>query len=88
MSCFPGMLLRYSLNDFEVVPFVPVVTFAFTFHLLLLLYLTEFCRFHQDLNDFLLTRSYESDETKESEKDRICDRHGRREMYAGLCGIT
>ena len=36
ISCFPGMLLRYSLNDFEMVPFAPVVTgiiFAFTFHL-------------------------------------------------------
>jgi len=82
MSCFPGMLLRYSLNDFEMVPFVPVVTgttFACTVHLLLF-NLTELWRFHQELNEFLLTKSYESDQIKESEMDRVCDRHGRREM--------
>ena len=35
-SCFPGMLLRYFLNDFLMVPVVPVITgitFAFTFHM-------------------------------------------------------
>ena len=35
-SCFPGMLLTYFLNDFEIVPFTPVITginFAFTFHM-------------------------------------------------------
>jgi hypothetical protein len=26
MSCFPGMLFRYFLNDFEVILFAPVVT--------------------------------------------------------------
>jgi len=26
-SCFPGMLLKYFLNDFEIVPVVPIVTF-------------------------------------------------------------
>jgi len=33
--CFPGMLLRYCLSDFEMVPFATVITgitFAFTFH--------------------------------------------------------
>ena len=37
-SCFPGMLLTYFLNDFEilVVPFAPIITgitFVFTFHM-------------------------------------------------------
>ena len=35
-SCFPGMLLTYFLNDFEIVPVAPVITaitFAFTFHM-------------------------------------------------------
>ena len=35
-SCFPGMLLTYFLNDFEIVPVAPVITgitFVFTFHL-------------------------------------------------------
>ena len=35
-SCFPGMLLTYFLNDFEIVPFAPIVTgitFVFTFHM-------------------------------------------------------
>jgi len=41
-SCFPGMLLTYFLNDFEIVPVAPTitgVTFVFAFHLLLLLLL-------------------------------------------------
>ena len=41
-SCFPGMLLTYFLNDFEIVPVAPIITgitFAFTFHILLLLLL-------------------------------------------------
>ena len=25
-SCFPGMLLTYFLNDFEIVPVAPIVT--------------------------------------------------------------
>ena len=36
MLCFPGMLLRYCVNDFEMVPFAPVligITFVFTFHM-------------------------------------------------------
>ena len=35
-SCFPGMLLTYFLNDFEIVPLAPIVTgitFVFTFHM-------------------------------------------------------
>ena len=34
--CFPGMLLRYCLSDFEMVPVTSVVsgiTFAVTFHM-------------------------------------------------------
>jgi hypothetical protein len=35
MPYFPGMLLSYFQNDFEVVPFVPVITGVtfFTFHM-------------------------------------------------------
>jgi len=36
-SCFPGMLLTYFLNDFEIVPVVHIITgitFVFTFHML------------------------------------------------------
>ena len=35
-SCFPGMLLTYFLNDFEIVPVAPIVTgitFVFTIHM-------------------------------------------------------
>jgi hypothetical protein len=35
-SCFPGMLLKYFLKNFEMVPVAPVtacVTFIFTFHI-------------------------------------------------------
>ena len=35
-SCFPGMLLMYFLNDFEIVPLAPIITgitFVFTFHM-------------------------------------------------------
>jgi len=41
-SCFPGMLLTYFLNNFEIVPVAPIITgitFVFTFHLRLLLLL-------------------------------------------------
>jgi hypothetical protein len=37
MSHFPGMLLRYFLRDFDMVPVVPIATgtiFVFTFHML------------------------------------------------------
>jgi hypothetical protein len=35
-SCFPGTLLRYFLNDFQMVPVVPIITgitFVCTFHM-------------------------------------------------------
>ena len=35
-SCFPGMLLMYFLNDYEIVPVAPIITgitFVFTFHM-------------------------------------------------------
>ena len=35
-SCFPGMLLTYFLNDFEIVPVAPIITVitsVFTFHM-------------------------------------------------------
>ena len=35
-SCFPGMLLMYFLNEFEIVPVAPIITgitFGFTFHM-------------------------------------------------------
>jgi len=35
-SCFPGMLLTYFLNYFEIVPVAPIITgitFVFTFHM-------------------------------------------------------
>ena len=35
-SCFPGMLLTYFLNDFEIVSVAPIITgitFVFTFHM-------------------------------------------------------
>ena len=35
-SRFPGMLLTYFLNDFEIVPVAPIITgitFVFTFHM-------------------------------------------------------
>jgi len=36
ISCFPSMLLRYFLNDFEMVPLDPIITgitFVFAFHI-------------------------------------------------------
>ena len=36
ISCFPGMLLTYFLNDFEIAPVAPIITgiaFVFTFHI-------------------------------------------------------
>ena len=35
-SCFPGMLVTYFLNDFEIVPVAPIIagiTFVFTFYM-------------------------------------------------------
>ena len=37
-SCFPGMLLMYFLNDFEIVPVTPIIT-GITFHMRCLLLL-------------------------------------------------
>jgi len=40
-SCFPGILLTYFLNDFEIVPVAPVIpgiTFVFTFHMCCIYY--------------------------------------------------
>jgi len=39
-SCFPGMLLTYFLNDFEIVPVAPIITgitFVFTFHIIIII---------------------------------------------------
>jgi len=39
-SCFPGMLLTYFLNDYEIVSVAPIIAgiiFVFTFHMSLLL---------------------------------------------------
>jgi hypothetical protein len=36
ISCFPGTLLRYFLNNFEMVPVAPIITgitFALTFYM-------------------------------------------------------
>ena len=38
ISCFPGMLFRYFLNDLEIVPVAPItllVSLFFTFHITL-----------------------------------------------------
>ena len=46
-SWFPGMLLTYFLNGFEIVPVTPIITgitFVFTCHILLLLLLHLSCR--------------------------------------------
>jgi len=33
LMCFPGMLLSYFLNDFEILPFAPIITaMAFVLH--------------------------------------------------------
>ena len=43
--CFPGMLLRYFANNFEMISAASVFTFVFTFHspCLLLLLLFVYC---------------------------------------------
>ena len=49
--CFPGMLLRYCLNDLEMLTVAPIITgIAFVFILLLLLFGTR--------TDFLNVLSY------------------------------
>jgi len=45
IPCLPGMLLRYFLNNFEMVPFAPVSscnTFAFIFHIFSFFLLSTF----------------------------------------------
>ena len=39
-SCFPGMLLTYFLNDFEIVRLAPIITgitFVFAFHIIIII---------------------------------------------------
>jgi len=39
-SCFPGILLTYFLNHFEIVPVAPIITsitFVFTFHVIIII---------------------------------------------------
>ena len=50
-SCFPGMLLTYFLNDFEIVPVATIITgitFIFSFHMrcisIVSFYILESCR--------------------------------------------
>ena len=41
LMCFPGMLLWYFLNDFDIVPIAPIrtgITFVFTFYVHCILY--------------------------------------------------
>ena len=38
-SCFPGMLFMYFLNDFEIVPFAPVIT-GITFVFIIIIIVT------------------------------------------------
>jgi len=49
--CFPGMLLTYLLNYFEIIPVAPIITgiiFVLTFHMrcisIVSLYILESCR--------------------------------------------
>jgi hypothetical protein len=38
MSCFPGMLLTYFLNDFEMVPVAPIITgITFVFYIIIII---------------------------------------------------
>jgi hypothetical protein len=40
ISCFPGMLLGYFLNDFEMVPVAPIIigiAFVFTFIIIIII---------------------------------------------------
>jgi hypothetical protein len=46
-SCFPGMLLTYFLNDFEIVPIAPIITgntFVFIFHVRCIIIIIIECR--------------------------------------------
>ena len=51
-SCFPGVLLRYFLNVFEIVPVAPAITgitFVYTFHMRYLLLLLLLLLIHSQL---------------------------------------
>ena len=48
-SCFPGMLLTYFLNDFEIVPVAPIITGITLLLLLLLLLLLSTTAFNLGL---------------------------------------
>ena len=48
ISCFPGMLLTYFLDDFEIVPVAPIITgitFVFTYYY----YYYYYCPLHIDV---------------------------------------
>ena len=77
--CFPGMLLRYCLNDFEMVPVALVITsitFAFTFYmcciytleLLLLLLLLLFLLLFQIYSHLLVTRWWSSGKSRSQQE--------------------
>jgi len=45
-TCFPGMLLTYFLNDFDIVPVAPIITgiaFVFTIHMRCIIRVTSVC---------------------------------------------
>ena len=57
ISCFPGMLLTYFLNDFEIVPVAPIITgitFVFTFHMHCI-YIVRYLYFRIFSASFLIT---------------------------------
>jgi hypothetical protein len=61
LMCFPSMLLRYFLNDFQMLPIVPIttgITCVFTLLLLLLLLLLLI------LNSFISHLPHHSDVAK------------------------
>ena len=44
-SCFPGMLLTYFLNDYEIVPVAPIITgitFVFTFLIIIIIIIIRY----------------------------------------------
>jgi hypothetical protein len=52
MSCFPGTLLRYFLNDSEMAQVVPIIngiTFVFTFHMHRI-YIVRLCKVTTSIN--------------------------------------
>ena len=61
-SCFPGMLLTYFLNGFEIVPAAHIITgitFVFTFHItLLLLLLLLLLLYSRAINPLLLLKLF------------------------------